>query len=61
MFKAYNNRVQQKPWDGVHIDEIPEDGIKRKSWAAWLRWHDTIAFVSASQKHTFQASKRNQS
>jgi hypothetical protein len=29
--------------------------------AAWLRGHDAIAFVSASQKHTFQASKRNQS
>jgi salicylate hydroxylase len=37
MYKAHNNHIQQKPWDGVHIDEIPEDGIKSKNWASWLR------------------------
>ena len=31
MYKAHNNHIQQKPWDGVHIDEIPEDGIKSKN------------------------------
>jgi salicylate hydroxylase len=61
MYKAHNNHIQQKPWGGVHIDEIPEDGIKSKNWFAWLRGHDAIAFVSASQDHSFKTSKRIQS
>jgi len=60
MYQAHNHHVQQKPWDGVHIDEIPEDGIKSKNWYAWLRGHDAIAFVSASLKHILKASKRIQ-
>jgi hypothetical protein len=31
MYKAHNNHIQQKPWYGVNIDEIPEGGIKSKN------------------------------
>lgn len=40
-FKAVEQKV---PWDGVHIDELPE-GVIAKNYRAWQDGHDASLFV----------------
>jgi salicylate hydroxylase len=55
-FKMYGGNIKQEPWDGVHIDEVPEEGIKSRNWLAWLVGHDAVAFVSEILVHTSKFS-----
>ena len=42
--KLNNAWVKAKPWDGVHVDELPE--LESPNWKAWLNGHDAVGFVS---------------
>lgn len=42
-FKMANAWVKAEPWDGTHIDEIPE--LASPHWKAWLSGHNAIDFV----------------
>jgi salicylate hydroxylase len=43
-FKLFNAWVKGKPWDRVHIDELPE--FETPNWKAWLSGHNAMDFVS---------------
>jgi salicylate hydroxylase len=43
-FKLFNAWVKAKPWDRVHVDELP--GIEAPNWKAWLAGHNAVDFVS---------------
>ena len=43
-FKLFNAWVKAKPWDRVHVDELP--GFETQNWKAWLNGHNAVAFVS---------------
>ena len=45
ILKAHNTFREQKPWDKVHIDEVPES-ISSKDWQAWLLGHNAVGYVS---------------
>jgi salicylate hydroxylase len=42
--KSFNAWVKAKPWDKVHIDELPQ--LESPNWKAWLIGHDAVGFVS---------------
>ncbi|KAE9364905.1 FAD/NAD(P)-binding domain-containing protein [Stipitochalara longipes BDJ] len=54
-FKAFNAWVKTKPWDGVHIDKLPE--LESLDWKAWLNGHDAVGFANRELDKRFPTCK----
>lgn len=45
IFRDFRDFEEKEPWDGEHIDELPESFIA-KNYSAWQSGHDAVLFVS---------------
>jgi salicylate hydroxylase len=44
--ESHNAWVKSDPWDGFHIDDLPE--LESPLWKAWLCGHDAVEYVRLS-------------
>jgi salicylate hydroxylase len=46
VLKLFNAWVKAKPWDSVHVDELPELEAPEFETPDWMKGHNAVYFVS---------------